>query len=465
MLEKKILESILVQALKRGGDLAEVFFENTVKNTLSAEDGELEEVRTGFDTGVGIRVQKGATISYAFTDDLGQEALLGTADLVSQALVKGEGISSMDLTRRETPLLHRIRDWPHTVSLSQKASLVLQGDRGAREQGGEIKQVMVNYMDRHQKICVARSDGLLVEDERVYTRMGINAVAAKNGVIQTGMEMVGGFQGMEFFEKNPPHSLGVKAGRMALTMLKARGAPTGQMPVVINNGFGGVLFHEACGHGLEADAVNKEASVYRGQRGKQVAAEMVTAVDDATLPNEWGSYGIDDEGGEPKRTVLIADGVLLDYLYDLREAKKEGHKSTGNGRRQSYRFIPLPRMSNTYIAPGKHKREEIFSAIEWGFYAHQLGGGQVDPATGDFTFSVLEGYLIEKGKVGEPLRGATLIGNGPKALRQIGMVGEDLVISSGICGKDGQSVYASVGQPTILMEGLTVGGTEKKGGE
>lgn len=464
MLSKKWLEDILVRSLKRGGDQAEVFFERTMTHTLSAEDGDLEEVRSGLDTGVGIRVQKGGTISYAFTDDLALEALLSTADLVSQALVKGDGMTTLDLTQKQVPFLHPIQDWPHTVSLAKKAALVLEGDVGARDQGGDIKQVMVNYMDRHQKVTIARSDGLFLEDERVYTRMSIQAVAARDGVIQTGMDMAGGFQGLELLTLNPPYELGKKAAQMALTMLAARGAPTGPMPVVINNGFGGVLFHEACGHGLEADAVHKEASVYSGRRGEAVAAQIVTAVDDATLSNQWGSYGVDDEGEKPQRTLLIEDGILRDFLYDHREARKEGRESTGNGRRQSYRFIPLPRMSNTFIAPGKHKREAIFSSIEQGFYAHQLGGGQVDPATGDFTFSVLEGYGIEKGKQGEPLRGATLIGNGPRALRQIGMIGDDLVISPGICGKDGQSVFAAVGQPTILMEGLTVGGTEGKGG-
>lgn len=461
MLEKRLLEKILSSALKRGGDFAEVFFEDTVSHTLSLEEGEIEEARTGYDQGVGIRVKRGSTISYAFNDELREEALLETADLVSLALMKEEvGVTSMDLTKRDIPSHHVISIYPKDSPLKEKASLVLQGDRGAREEGEEIAQVMVWYIDKHQKVQIARSDGLFVEDERVYTRLGVKAIAQKNGVIQTGMELEGGFVGLEFFKEKDPYEVGRVAAKRAITMLQARGAPTGPMPVVINNGFGGVLFHEACGHGLEADAIHKKASVYTGRVGERVAAESVTAMDDATLINTWGSFMVDDEGERAKETVLIKDGVLLDYMYDLKEAFKGERDSTGNGRRQSYRYVPLPRMTNTFLAKGPYKREEIISSIERGFYASQLGGGQVDPATGDFTFSVQEGYRIEKGRIGEPLRGATLIGNGPKALMKISMMADDLVISPGVCGKDGQSVPASVGQPTLLIEELTVGGTE-----
>lgn len=462
MLEKRLCERLLSRALKRGGDLAEVFLERSVSNSLSAEDGELEEARSGYDQGVGIRVQKGSTISYAFNDNITQEALLETAHLVSEALVEGEGITCIDLTRRTIPSHHTIHIHPQEYPLKEKASLLLEADRGARELGEDIKQVMVGYIDRDQKIQIARSDGLFLQDERIYTRMGIRAIAQKNGVIQTGSEMAGGFCGLEFFKEKDPYELGEIAAKQALTMLKARGAPTGPMPVVINNGFGGVLFHEACGHGLEADAIHKEASVFAGRIGERVAAEGVTAIDDATLANTWGSFMVDDEGEKAQRTVLIQDGILLEYMYDLREARKKGRGSTGNGRRQSYRHTPLPRMTNTFIDRGNYKREEIISSIDRGFYASKLGGGQVDPATGDFTFSVQEGYLIDKGEIGEPVRGATLIGNGPKALMRIGMIAHDLVISPGVCGKDGQGVPAAVGQPTLLIEELTVGGTEER---
>lgn len=461
MLEQPLLEKILSRALKRGGDFAEVFYEDTVSHTLSAEEGEIEEARTGYDQGVGIRVKKGSTISYAFNDEMREEALLETADLVSQALLKEEGgIPSINLTKRAVPSHHVITIYPHQSPLKEKASFVLQGDRGAREQGEEIQQVMAWYIDKRQRVQIARSDGFYVEDERVYTRMGVKAIAQKNGVIQTGSEMAGGFVGLEFFKERDSYEVGRVAAKRALTMLRAKGAPTGPMPVVINNGFGGVLFHEACGHGLEADAIHKKASVFAGRVGEKVAAACVTAIDDATLINEWGSFMVDDEGERAQETVLIKDGILLDYMYDLKEASKGERSSTGNGRRQSYRYAPLPRMTNTFIANGSYKREDIISSIERGFYASQLGGGQVDPATGDFTFSVQEGYRIEKGEIGEPLKGATLIGNGPKALMKIGMIADDLVISSGVCGKDGQSVPASVGQPTLLIEELTVGGTE-----
>ncbi len=463
MIDKNLVSELLKKALHNGGDYAEIFYEDRLTNTLSVEDSEIEEVRTGFDRGLGIKVMEGDTISYAFTDDLNHDSLFQAAEIASSAVREGNGTEIIDLTIDHPDSPHQIEILPEDTELEEKARLLFSANQAAREVSEDIRQVIVGYIDTRQRVLIASSSGLFIDDRRVYTRLSTSAVAGRNGVMQTGSDSAGGHRGMELYNDNSPDEIGRKAGEMAVTMLNARPAPTGQMPVVVNHGFGGVLFHEACGHGLEADSIQKEASVYSGRVGEKVASDKVTAIDDATLPNEWGSYVIDDEGQPAQRTVLIEEGQLVDYMYDLRAAGKEDRPSTGNGRRQSFRHLPVPRMSNTYLAPGESKPEEIIGSLEQGFYAKNLGGGQVNTATGDFTFSVREGYLVKDGKVAEPVRGATLVGNGPSSLQHISMVGDDLEFSPGVCGKEGQNVFAAVGQPTILIDRLTVGGTEQKG--
>ena len=463
MLSEKNINRILAAALEGGADFAEIFYEDTKRNSISLENSKLERVKTGYDLGVGVRVITGDQVSYAYTDDLSMDSLLQTAKVAGSASQGNGGVAVADLTKQQPQLVHPVNIKPTTVDKKRKVQLVQDANQAARGYNDNIRQVMVSYSDKNQRIMVANSEGLLIKDERTYSRMRVQAVASDGSQMQTGSENPGRQMGFELFEKYPPEKIGEEAARQAITMLEADPAPSGKMPVVINNGFGGVLFHEACGHGLEADAVQKGASVFADKVGEQVASELVTAVDDATVRNAWGSFGIDSEGEQAQRTVLIKDGILQDYMYDKKSARKEGRKSTGNGRRTSYRSLPIPRMTNTFIEKGDSTPEEIIGAVDDGFYAKKLSGGQVEPTTGEFVFNVSEGYMIENGSIAKPVRGATLVGRGIDVLKKVSMVGNDLELAPGMCGKQGQSVPAGVGQPTLLIDEITVGGTERKG--
>ena len=463
MLSEKNINKILATALEGGADFAEVFYENTKRNSISLENSKLERVKTGYDLGVGVRVITGDQVSYAYTDDLSLDSLLQTAKIAGSASQGSGGVTVADLTKQKPQLVHPVNIKPTTVDKKRKVKLVQDANKSARSYDENIRQVMVSYSDKNQRIMVANSEGLMIEDERTYTRMRVHAIASDGTQMQTGSENPGRQMGFELFDEYPPEKIGEEAARQAVTMLEADPAPSGKMPVVINNGFGGVLFHEACGHGLEADAVQKGASVFADKVGEQVASELVTAVDDATVRNGWGSFGVDSEGNQAQRTVLIKDGVLQDYMYDKKSARKEGRQSTGNGRRNSYRSLPIPRMTNTFIEKGQSTPDEIVGAVDDGFYAKKLSGGQVEPTTGEFVFNVSEGYMIKNGSIAQPVRGATLVGRGIDVLKKVSMVGNDLELAPGMCGKQGQSVPAGVGQPTLLIDEITVGGTERKG--
>ncbi len=319
-------------------------------------------------------------------------------------------------------------------------------------------QVRVGYGEARRQVEIFNSDGRTAADDRTRVRLSAQVVARRGERVETGGDTRGGHAGFELLATNP-EEVADKAARRALTLLDAVDAPTGRLPVVVGNGFGGVLLHEAVGHGLEADAVQKGASVYAGRLGEQLAPELVTALDDGSRTNDWGSDGVDDEGTPTRPTTILEDGRLTSYLYDLVCARRDGVESTGNGRRESFRHLPVPRMTNTFFAPGDATPEDLIGGVERGLYAVSFGGGQVEPATGDFVFGVSEGYLIEGGKVTAPVRGATLVGNGLEALRLIDGIAADLEIATGYCGKGGQSVPAGVGQPHVRIRELTVGGT------
>ncbi len=321
-----------------------------------------------------------------------------------------------------------------------------------------ISQVVINFIEKMQHVLIANSEGLWTEDDRNYSRVYVSSIAANGSEKQTGSEGPGGFAGYEFFNSLDPKQLGEDTARRAVTMLKAKYAPSGKFPVVIDNGFGGVIFHEACGHALETTAVAKGASVFADKMDKQIANPVVTAIDDGTIPNEWGSENIDDEGLPTQRTVLIKDGILKSYMVDRLGSVKTGHKPTGSGRRQSYKFAPASRMRNTYIANGESNLEDMIASIDNGIYAKKMGGGSVMPGTGNFNFAVSEGYLINNGKITDPVRGATLIGNGAKALHKISMVGNNLDLAQGMCGSVSGSIPTNVGQPAIKIDEIVVGG-------
>ncbi|HYX43511.1 MAG TPA: TldD/PmbA family protein [Acidimicrobiales bacterium] len=462
MIDESVLQRVLGAALRTGGDFAEVFVEDRRSSSAHLDDGRVEELSSGRDRGAGIRVVRGDTTGFAHTSDLTEAGLRAAADAAGAAARGGGGgVREVALSRQDAPRPHEVEVLPADVPKTTKVELLARADDAARSAAGAVRQVSVSYADSRRQILVANSDGLLATDDQVRTRFMVHAVATGDTGMQTGYEGPGGTVGFELYDEVDVEEVARTAARRALSMLRARPAPTGTLPVVLRRGAGGVLFHEACGHGLEADLVGKEASVFRGQVGEQVASPLVTLVDDGTYAKEWGTYAIDDEGHPAQRNTLIEDGALTDYMWDLLRARKEGRQSSGNGRRQSYHHLPMVRMTNTYVLAGEDDSEEIIRQTRHGIYCVQLGGGQVNTATGDFVFGMTEAYMIENGEITEPVRAANLIGNGPEVLRAIDAVGNDFDTWAGTCGKDGQGVPVSAGQPTLRVAAMTVGGTAR----
>jgi TldD protein len=461
VIEEAVLQRVLGSALKTGGEFAEVFAEDRRNSSALLDDGRVEELTSGRDRGAGIRVVVGDTTGFAHTADLTEAGLLAAAEAAAAAAKGGGGgTRAVALTRRSVSRGYDIETYPGDVAKARKVELLNRADETARSAGGAISQVSVSYGDNRRRILVANSDGLLAEDDTVRTFFAVSCVATGDTGMQTGRESIGHTVGFELFDMYDIDDLARRAAGRALTKLAARPAPSGAMPVVIASGGGGVLFHEACGHGLEADLVAKGASVFRDRVGQQVASKGVTVVDDGTMAKEWGNIAIDDEGNPAQRNVLIDDGVLTDYMWDHLRARKEGRPSSGNGRRQSYQHLPMVRMTNTYLLAGTDDPDEIVASTEKGVLVKHLGGGQVNTATGDFVFGMTEAYLIEDGKVTEPLREGNLIGNGPEVLQRIDALGNDFAMGPpGTCGKDGQGVPVGDGVPTLRVSSLTIGGT------
>lgn len=455
---KDQLAAVLAVASRGGSDYADIFIEEAYTAQIFCEQDRIERVIAGIDAGAGIRVITGETTAYAYTNDLSPDGLLEAARIAAAAARQEERDVTIDLRRRYPSFQLNIAVRPETVAVAKKVGIVERTNRAARGADPKVRQVTVSYRDISQRVVIANSAGSLVEDERIRTNLSVNVIAVEDGRIQTGYESMGGVIGFELFDQQDPEELALKAARRAVRMLGARPAPAGRMPVVIAGEAGGTMVHEACGHGLEADLVQKGISVYAGKMGEQVASPLVTVVDDATIPGKFGSYRFDDEGTEGQRTVLIENGILVGYMYDYLTARKDNALSTGNGRRESYQHKPIPRMTNTLILPGQDDPRDIIRDTERGLLVTRMGGGQVNTANGDFVFEVSDGYLISGGEIGEPVRGATLTGNGPKALAMIDRVGKDLGFSIGICGKDGQGAPVSDAQPTIRIPELVVGG-------
>ena len=395
MIDEGVISRVIGTALKTGGDFAEVFAEDKRSSSALLDDGKVEELTSGRDRGAGIRVVVGETTGFAHTADL-SEAGLGQAAEAAAAAARsgGGGVKTVSLTRQDVAHPYLIETYPEDVPKASKVALLGRADEVARSQGSAITQVSASYGDSRRRILVANSDGLLASDDVVRTLFTVSCVASGDTGMQTGREAVGHTVGWELFDLYDVEELARRAAHRALTKLNARPAPSGEIPVVIASGGGGVLFHEACGHGLEADLVNKGASVFKGRVGEQVAAPGVTIVDDGTMAKEWGNYAIDDEGKPAQRNVLIDDGVLTDYMWDLLRARKDGRASSGNGRRQSYQHLPMVRMTNTYLLPGNDQPDDIVASTDHGVYVKHLGGGQVNTATGDFVFGMTEAYLI-----------------------------------------------------------------------
>ena len=457
MIDKSVVQRVLGTALRTGGEWAEVFVEDRRMTAARLDDGRIEEMTSGRDRGAGIRVVAGETTGFAHTADLTEGGLSAAAEAAAAVARAGGGDRRVELTSTSSHG-HRADVLPETVGKAAKVELLQRADAAARSEGGAVTQVSALYQDARRRILVANSDGLMAEDDQVRSDFIVQTVATGDTGMQTGTERVARTIGYEYFDRYDVDDLARNAAQQALVKLQARPAPSGPMTVVVGPGQGAFLFHEACGHGLESDAIAKGASVYVGKVGEQVASPLVTLVDDGTPDGEWGTTAIDDEGRPVQRNVLIENGVLTDYMYDYLRARKEGRSSSANGRRQSYKFLPIPRMTNTYIDNGAEEPDEIVRQTPHGVYIKRLGGGQVMP-NGDFVFGMTEAYMIEDGQLTTPLRPANLIGNGPEVLRAIDALGNDFSFSQGTCGKDGQSVPVGVGQPTLRISRVTIGGT------
>ena len=460
MIETPVLERVLSEALRNGGDFAEVFAEDRSNSSALLDDGRVEELASGRERGAGIRVVSGETTGFAHTADLSEQGLLRAAEAASAVARSGGGgtrtvalgaLRGHVRTGRPSGPRHRVQ--------GGRPGAAHRADEAARASGAGISQVQAGFGTSTRRVLIANSDGLLAGDDQARTRFSVSCVALGDTGMQTGYETAARTLGFELFDEISVEELARTAAAQALAKLSARPAPSGELPVVLAGGSGGILFHEACGHGLEADHIVKDASVYTGKVGQLVASPLVTLVDDGTVGSEWGTFGVDDEGRPAQRNVLIEDGVLTDYLWDYLRARKEGRVSSGNGRRQSYRDLPMVRMTNTFLLPGDADADEIVAQTPRGVYVAKLGGGQVNTTTGDFVFGTTMAYLIEDGVITEPLRDANLIGNGPEILKRIDAVASDFSMTPGTCGKDGQSVPVGCGQATMRLTGVTIGGT------
>ncbi|MFE8701433.1 TldD/PmbA family protein [Cytobacillus sp. FJAT-54145] len=463
MLAKSVIEDVLSAALETGGDFSEVFVEDRYTNNLSLQSGKVESSMSGRDFGIGIRIFKGLQSVYAYTTDSSKEGLLKAARNAAQAIKGNTIIQPQAFVNQLVVTSHPIPIHPREVEKVRKVNVMKKAYEISKNYHDSIKQVTVRYFDEEQNVLVANSEGKFVEDRRIRSRLAIQSIASDGQQMQNGFYGPGAHSGFEFMENLDLDHYATESSRIAVTMLGATPCPSGKFPVVIDNEFGGVIFHEACGHGLEATAVAKNNSVFANRIGEKVASDVVTYIDDGTLQNEWGSINIDDEGETARKNVLIENGILKGYLIDKFNARRMEMPSTGSGRRQNYRFAPTSRMTNTYIAPGKSTPEEIISNTEHGIYAKYMGGGQVNPTTGDYNFAVMEAYMVKDGKLGKPVRGATLIGNGPKTLQLVDMVGNNLAHGAGMCGSLSGSLPVNVGQPMIRVSEMTVGG--RKGDE
>ena len=458
MITREICQRVLHKAVSTGADYAEIFAENTVNHNINMIASKVDSVKDTIIAGASVRVYKGLRSVMASTVDTSESGLLACAEKAAEAL--GQGSAQIDIVLKERIFgnIHPVKICPVSASNKEKVAILKDGYFAAKEYDDCITQVSGTLADVDHNILIANTEGLYTQDRQIRTRIAISAVADKGDGTQTGFFAPGRRMGLEMFDTIDPKAVGLRAAKQAVTMAGAGYCPAGVMPVAIDNGFGGVIFHEACGHSLEASSVAYGTSQFVGKLGQKIANEKVTAIDDGTIPNAWGSINIDDEGTPARKNVLIEKGVLKNYMIDKFNGRRMGMESTGSGRRQSYSFVPTSRMTNTYIAPGEDKNEDIIGSIEYGLYAKVMGGGSVNPVTGEFNFSVDEGYMVRNGKICEPVRGASLVGKGSDVIQNIDMVGTDLDMGQGMCGSSSGSVPTNVGQPLIRVSSITVGG-------
>jgi TldD protein len=455
------VSDLLGVAMSGGGEHAELFFEHRQGSNITFEQEAVKSASRSTTQGVGVRVIQGDAIGYAYSEDLSRESMRRAADTAARIASRGDRPEPVDVMHYESADYYRPAASTLGVAPSDKVELIRRADRAARAFDGTIARVDINFIDELKHVLIVSSDGRMAGDVQPLVRFNVSCLSEKEGNRQTARWGGGGRMGMRYFETSTPESLAQEAARQAVVLQSAIEAPAGTFPVVLAAGDSGILLHEAIGHGLEADFNRKKTSNYSDQIGNVVASPLCTVVDDGTIQDSRGSINIDDEGNLPGYNVLIEDGVLRGYLQDRMSTKHFGVGPTGNGRRQSFKHHPMPRMTNTYMLAGQSSQEDIIRSVDRGIYCVSFNGGSVNISNGDFVFSVTEGYMIEGGRVTAPIRNVNLIGNGPDVLRKVTAVGSDFKLSDGrwTCGKDGQSVPVGVGIPTTLISGMTVGGT------
>lgn len=462
-IQRQDLENYLSDALSQGGDYADLYFEYLATSTISMDESIVKTATQGVSLGVGVRVISGERTGYAYSDDLSPERIKKAARVAACIASGPSKVDKTSLHEGSRRNLYPVITAPTETAFIERVDLVKRAEKAARDYDARIFQVQATYADSLRHVMIANSDGVLSFDRQPMARLSVATLARENGgPPQNGQAGGGGRVELDFFhrEKTPEH-FATEAARQAVSQLGAVEAPAGEMTVVLGPGWPGILLHEAVGHGLEADFNRKKTSAFSGRIGQQVSSPLCTVVDDGTISSRRGSLNVDDEGNPTQRNVLIENGILRGYLQDQLSSRIMGSQATGNGRRESYEHIPMPRMTNTFMLPGESDPEEIIRSVPKGLYCVNFGGGQVDITSGNFVFSASESYLIEGGKVTRPVRNATLIGNGPEAMRHVSMVGNDLKLDEGIgvCGKEGQSIPVGVGIPTVRIDRMTVGGT------
>ncbi len=458
IISKILLEDVLAAAMSTGADFAEVYAERTRDNGIRFLNGKIDTANDSVTSGVGIRAFIGTRTVYATTTDLSRSGLIRCAKAVADALGESREQVQIHLTERIFPNIHPVKILPGSTPMNIRTDILKDACFAATNYDEKIKQVMGNLASTDHTILVANSEGLYTSDRHVRTRIAVHAVASDGHENQSGFYAPGRGMGLEMFEFIDPKEVGKTAADEALVNLRADYCPAGQMTVAIESGFGGVIFHEACGHSLEATSVGTGTSQMAGKLGQQIANTKVTAIDDGTIPGAWGSVNIDDEGHPTQKNILIENGILKSYMIDRLGSRRMGMDMTGNGRRESFMYEPTSRMTNTYIANGPDKNEDIIASIEYGLYAKKMGGGSVNPLTGEFNFGVSEGYIVRNGVICEPVRGASLVGTGSQILMDIDMVGQNMATGQGMCGSSSGSVPTDVGQPLIRVSKITVGG-------
>jgi TldD protein len=461
-IDPKVMNDLLGIALSRGGTYADLYFEHRTTSSILFEEQSVKSANGGVIQGVGIRVVAGDATGYAYSEDLSFDAMRRAAETAAKIAAGGGSTQAVNVSPRQPADLYRVRVPSWETPAREKLEIIRRADAAARGYDPMIRRAVVTFADELKHVAIAGSDGTFVEDQQPMLRLVVQCLSEQGNERQTAVGVRGGRVGMEYFETQTPEDFAHDVARQAVLLQSAIDAPAGTMPVVLGAGDSGVLLHEAIGHGLEADFNRKKTSNYTDQLGHAVAASNVTVIDDGTVPNSRGSINVDDEGNLPKKNVLIEEGVLAQYMQDRISARHFGVEASGNGRRESFQHYPMPRMTNTYMLPGESSPDDIIKSVDKGLYCLSYSGGQVNISNGDFVFSVTEAYMIEDGKVTVPVKGVTLIGNGPDTLSRITMVGNDfrLAEGGGTCGKDGQSVPVGLGMPSVLVSGITVGGTK-----